>query len=1549
MVPTKPLSSATTGLHARGNGASTSTQLHNLASSISQSQQISGIQFSLLSSTDVKHVSELVVSKRNLYDMPDRKPSENGLLDPRLGTSDKKQPCETCGGQLKECAGHFGHIKLELPVFHIGYFKHTLTVLQCICKQCARVLLTDDEHAHFLKLLRSPKCDLGMRRGLAKRIVEKCKRVRKCTRCGFHNGPVRKVANALKFQHDRLHKAEKEINDKEKGLYAKFCSDQQKDWGETVSVSNSRDDLNPLRTLRLFERIPYEDVILLDIEGGRPEHLLLTHLPVSPVCIRPSVKVENTAGTNEDDITMKMVSIIEVNNRLKLDIDQGRPTNSLLECWDHLQTQCASLVNSELPGLPSSFHTYGSKPSRGFAQRLKGKQGRFRFNLSGKRVDFTGRTVISPDPNLDIDQVGVPLHVAKVLTYPETVNEHNIEFLRQCVINGTNVHPGASFVTRSHNTGGSRGGSADGGGAERDKVFLKYGDRQRTAAQLRVGDVVERHLMDGDIVLFNRQPSLHRLSIMAHKVRVHKHRTFSFNLCVCAPYNADFDGDEMNLHVPQTEQAKAEAKVLMGVHENLRTPKGGEALVACTQDFLTCAYLLTSRDIFVDRAQFAQICCMFTPPEERMRIPPPTIWKPIALWTGKQVISTLIQSCRTASMGDARVVPSFEVPEKGYTRSSHGVDSREREAKELCPADGWVVVHKGELVAGRLGKASLGSGTRTGLFATLLAQYEPAVAANCMNKLARLSARWIGSRGFSIGLDDVKAPETLIEGRNMRMEEGYRRCDEQIDAYRTGRLQLQPGCDLDETLETVVTGELNNIRQEAGTLCSKLLSRLNPAVVMATCGSKGSPLNVAQMVACVGQQTVSGQRCPEGFDGRTLPHFDVGAREPAAKGFVANSFFSGLTPTEFFFHTMGGREGLVDTAVKTAETGYMSRRLMKALEDLGISYDGTVRTSMSHIVQFQYGDDGLDPMLMVGKDGVPVDFEHVLSGVLEESRSGEAEMEEETDEQLRSPWVDFDDDDLSSGLSMWADDRDATQGDVSVLTASLIDALFPADVLSGEGHIMDPLSSGESIRDRPSEKFSNDLRSFLVRAVEIPLDGIVPSPRQLALFTRRALLQYRRKLVDPGTAVGAIGAQSIGEPGTQMTLKTFHFAGVASMNITLGVPRIKEIVNASKQIATPIMTAELVRPDNETSARIVKGRVERTTLGEVASSIRVILKPDICAVQVELNARNIQKLQIDVDAWTVEKAILLTSKLRLKPKHVRVLSADRLIIAPPEPKDKSKGGGSSSKDKDKEEEKEKDTSKDSEEDGNRPGAIFTAVQRLRDLLKDVVVVGVPAVHRAVINREDGGDRGPKYNLLVEGTNLLSVMTIDGVDGLHTSSNHIFEMERVLGIEAARRAIHTEIDDTMKHHGMSIDPRHPALLAEIMTVRGEVNGITRFGIAKLRDSVLMLASFEKTTDHLFDAAARGRTDEICGVSECIIMGTPMPLGTGAVTLFHKIDDASEGKEEEDEKKSQVLKKEDDWVLLDDAGDALCDDDDESKHHLSTDDPLGGVLLSHLVVV
>ncbi|KAK0138597.1 DNA-directed RNA polymerase III subunit RPC1 [Merluccius polli] len=1696
-------------------------------------KKISHICFGIKSADQMRQQAHIQVVSKNLYSQDTKHtPLPYGVLDHRMGTSEKDRPCETCGKNLADCLGHYGYLDLELPCFHVGYFKAVIGILQAsrcfmVCKTCSHIMLTKEEKLQFMDHLKRPNLPYLQKRGLKKKISEKCRKRTICLNCSSYNGTVKKCG-LLKIIHEK-YKTTKKVADPFVSEFLQSFDIAIEHNKEVESLLNrAQENLSPLVVLNLLKRIPAEDVslLLMNPEAGRPADLLLTRLLVPPLCIRPSVVSDLKSGTNEDDLTMKLTEIIFLNDvikknamkdpqidravglckklvssfsyswrlleqhkaiaqvlsddrkarhliprwqdtdvlesitkalqplteftdalssekyvsvsfvkpvlhlfrssilkvqdgesdltctiknkimtylddkyndpltqelldmassldpRFKLsytseddvgtiqtrlilemgrtapaamaELDQtdphgetaedvtnpkkkktlgsvsvglrrsskysfhrsttsrvevmhcfpllrrrmvvqnlfeavrksfsmaspnsshvrvfasvtataalrlacrylpaasgfdgiphrrcppagsgiaatagtdhlaatalvgrlnnggaehgplglnvprlprymvkalpevgvealsdrrlcqtfpadphnpfgsarsdrhspppsqpihhqvhrmtGAKTQMIMEDWDFLQLQCALYINSELSGIPMNMAP--KKWTRGFVQRLKGKQGRFRGNLSGKRVDFSGRTVISPDPNLRIDEVAVPVHVAKILTYPEKVNKANLELMRKLVRSGPEVHPGANFIQHRHT---------------QMKRFLKYGNRDKMAQELRFGDVVERHMIDGDIVLFNRQPSLHKLSIMAHIARVKPHRTFRFNECVCTPYNADFDGDEMNLHLPQTEEAKAEALVLMGTKANLVTPRNGEPLIAAIQDFLTGAYLLTLKDTFFDRSKACQIVAsILVGKDERVKIgmPQPAIMKPLALWTGKQLFSLILK-------------PSKDNPVKANLRTKGKQYCGKGE--DLCYNDSFVVIQNSELMCGSLDKGTLGSGSKNNIFYILLRDWGQLEAANAMSRLARLAPVYLSNRGFSIGIGDVTPGQGLLKAKQDLLDDGYRKCDEYIEALKTGKLQQQPGCTAEETLEALILKELSVIRDHAGSACLRELDKSNSPLIMALCGSKGSFINISQMIACVGQQAISGSRVPDGFENRSLPHFKKHSKLPAAKGFVADSFYSGLTPTEFFFHTMAGREGLVDTAVKTAETGYMQRRLVKSLEDLCSQYDLTVRSSTGDIIQFIYGGDGLDPAAMEGKDE-PLEFKRVLDNIRE----------------------------IRKFIH----------------------------------------SMSERIKKTRDKYGINDNGTT-------ELDRITPTQLEKFLETCRDKAQ-----MEPGSAVGALCAQSIGEPGTQMTLKTFHFAGVASMNITLGVPRIKEIINASKNISTPIITAHLDVEDDADFARLVKGRIEKTLLGEISEYIEEVFLPDDCFILVKLSLERIRLLRLEVNAETVRYSICM-SKLRVKPGDIAVHGEAVVCVSPQE---------------------------------NSKSSMYYVLQTLKEELPKVVVQGIPEVSRAVIHIDDQSSK-KKYKLLVEGDNLRAVMATHGVNGSRTTSNNTYEVEKTLGIEAARSTIINEIQYTMVNHGMSIDRRHVMLLADLMSYKGEILGITRFGLAKMKESVLMLASFEKTADHLFDAAYFGQKDSVCGVSECIIMGIPMNIGTGLFKLLHKAE-------------------------------------------------------------
>uniref|UniRef100_A0A0N4Z3L6 DNA-directed RNA polymerase subunit n=1 Tax=Parastrongyloides trichosuri TaxID=131310 RepID=A0A0N4Z3L6_PARTI len=1373
-------------------------------------RRVTGVKFNTGDPETIRKIAHIPIFNNKLYDDSAGKwaPAQYGPLDTRLGTFQKSVNCETCKKNITDCVGHFGFLDLELPVFHVGFFRLTIQMLQCICKNCSNLLMSDEQKDIFLRQVKNPNLDYLQRKGLHKRIVELSKKITLCTSCGYKNGVVKKAVGAvLKIAHG-------DPIDLSKNDDFAVCVNENKELA--AMLPNVKFDLlDPMKVYNILTKIKVQDYPLLLVRAGgtvhSPKDVIVNRIIVPPVCIRPSVISDVKSGSTEDDLTMKLTEIMLINEVIRKHMCDGAPMKLIAETWDHLQVQCALYINSELSGLPAEMQP--KKVTRGFAQRLKGKHGRFRGNLSGKRVDFSGRTVISPDPNLKIDQVGVPIHVAKVLTFPEMVTTSNIEKMRILVKNGESKHPGANHLIE---------------GRSGMKKFLKYGDRDKIAMNLKPGDIVERHLDDDDIVLFNRQPSLHKISIMSHRAKVVPGRTFRFNECACTPYNADFDGDEMNLHLPQTYEAKAEAATLMGVKYNLITPRSGEPLIAAIQDFITGAYLLTHKDTFLPRSEvqrFAASLIDITSFKDyngrrgtkRIVIPPPAIRKPVELWTGKQLVELLIKD----DFVDVKL--NLKTKNKSYVKD-----------EEFCPKDSYVIIRNNQLLCGVLDKVLVGSGSKSNIFYILMRDFGEDVAINAMWKLSRIAPVFLSNRGFSIGIGDVTPSKNLLEDKTKLLNEGYSKCDQYIKDLKENKLKAQPGCTPYETLEALILKELSSIRDHAGQACLRNLSKHNAPLTMAISGSKGSFINISQMIACVGQQAISGNRPPDGFENRSLPHFERNQKTPDAKGFVGNSFYSGLTPTEFFFHTMAGREGLVDTAVKTAETGYMQRRLVKCLEDLCAAYDDTVRSSTGDIVQFKFGEDLLDPAMMESKDGSMVDFEHCLDHVKNTTPLTDDPLQYESYDKVMETFI-------------TEADKSIKRPEHQYFKKKFVE--FIEKRLSKHKYLYEKPWKCSKHQDKNNDCKKCDVLTFIKINL---LRSFGMSKTECINMVKLCSMKLHRAITEPGTAVGAIAATSIGEPSTQMTLKTFHFAGVASMNITQGVPRIKEIINAVKSISTPIITVTLTNDKDEKLARRVKSRIEKTTLGEVAAYIEEYITSDNCFVIVKVMPSRIRLLQLEITMDSIISSICGAKlPVSVKSNNVRVLGKSILMIEAPETK-------------------------------NIPANL--AVQYLKNTLKDVVIKGLPNVSRCVIHADE--KKGDSYKLLVEGTDFREVLATPEVDGRYTNFNNALYVADVLGIEAARTCIINEILSTMESHGIGLDRRHVMLLADLMTYRGEVLGITRNGLVKMKESVLLLASFEKTTDHLFEAAFFGQEDKINGVSECIIMGAPITIGTGLFKLLYK---------------------------------------------------------------
>jgi DNA-directed RNA polymerase subunit A' len=1248
------------------------------------------ISFGLISPKDLRKQSVVEVQTPDTYD-EDGAPITTGLMDGRLGTLEPRQRCKTCGNTAIRCPGHFGHIELAVPIVHIEFTKIIFDLLRSTCRNCGRVLLSDDAAKKVRGRIERYNVLLGVVPDeVFKTIIQEIK-MKQCPHC---------AAAQFKITFEKP---------------TKFIE----------ATEAGSEPLTPSMIRERLERVSDEDLEVLGFnpKAARPEWMVLQVLPVPPVYVRPSITLESGIRS-EDDLTHKLVDIIRINQRLKENMEAGAPTLIIQYLSELLQYHVTTYFNNEASGIPPARHRSG-RALKTLSQRLKGKEGRFRSNLSGKRVDFSARTVISPDPNLDINEVGVPEEVAMRLSVPEKVTAWNIEEMKKFVINGPEKYPGALYIIRP-----------DG-----KRIRLEFVvDREKIAEAIELGFVVERHLKNGDIAIFNRQPSLHRMSIMAHYVRVLPYKTFRLHLCVCPPYNADFDGDEMNLHVPQSEEARTEALLLMQVQDQILSPRFGGPIIGAIRDFITSAYYLTRKGSYLKEGEVNKLL-MATGYEGKL--PEPEIREPQPMWSGKQIFSLYLPKTLN------------------YALKANICQSCTRCEEELCKHDAYVVIKNGELISGIIDRRSIGSEQSESLLHRIIKDYGTQAGREFLNKITRLLKLYISMRGFSYTYEQLVLSPRARSRIQKTMERIEKKIEELIASKRSGTLVRLPGQTLEESFEIYVMHELATARDEAGKIADQDFTLENAGIVMTRTGARGSSLNIGQMAACVGQQSVRGKRIMRGYAGRALPHFTEDDARPRARGFVYNSYQSGLDAIEFFFHAMGGREGLVDTAVRTQQSGYMQRRLINALEHIRLEYDSTVRDSAGDIIQFQYGEDGVDPAK--SDHGKAVNVSRLIEQVKIGEEKGEAAQAEYIKKQL------------------------------------------------------------ETVEGQLTPILMNQLKHDLAKAklTKKSVEKAIGSTAE----------QYKRALMEPGEAVGIVAAQSIGEPGTQMTLRTFHYAGVKEQNVTLGLPRLIEIVDARRIPSTPIMTIYLLgehKKSREGAVEIARDMIY-TSLETLASAIyEDQLKEEIV---VELN-----KTMMDDRAITMDD---LRDRMQLQNATVRVKD-DSVFIKPKK------------------------------------------VEQLKRMLIKIPafhVKGVADIKRVLVTEESG-----EWVIRTDGSNLSKVLEIPGVDTSRTTTNNIHEIAKTLGVEASRNALINEAKGVLEDQGLDVDVRHVMLVADMMTSTGEVQQIGRHGISGKKASVLARAAFEITVPNIVEAAVKGESDPLAGVTENVIVGQSIPIGTGLVELY-----------------------------------------------------------------
>ena len=1416
--------------------------------SSSEIEPIMGIQFSIFSPDEIERRSVVEITSNNTYE--GNEPKIGGLFDPRMGVLENGKQCRSCGQSNNNCPGHFGHYRLGRPVYYIQFLPMILNVLSCVCVSCSK-LLVDKELRSSIRLKKGE--------GRWKELMEASSNISRCGQetedgCGSRQ-PDRYKREGIA----RIVAEWEEVMSANKGS------------GAAVHHEAMKQPLEVEYVQRLFRRITDEDVAFMGFNPRwcRPDWMICSVLAIPPPQVRPSVVQENNQRS-EDDLTHKLFEIIKTNKMLlaKMDAEGSKANKGYIdELTNVLQYHIATLVDNQIPGVAPSAQR-GGRPLKSIQQRLGSKEGRIRYNLQGKRVEFSARSVITPDPNISIAELGVPIKIAMNLTVPERVTDFNRDKIYKLVQNGAAIYPGAKTLVRA------------------DGRMISLAHVNTKEIVLYNGDLVNRHLMDGDMVLFNRQPTLHRMSMMGHRVRVLPYNTFRLNVSVVAPYNADFDGDEMNAHVPQSAEAVQELQDIAAVPYQMISPRHQKPIIKVVQDALLGSYRITKQGDTFTKKEMMNL--MMWNKRFDGKLPAPSIEQGAPRWSGQQVLGSLLPPINS------------DLKNKFYDDDSN--------------PNNMVKIREGMIQASGIVDDDILNKTGVGIVHTTFNDFGPQATVNLIDTIQSTIEAYLIMSGFSIGLSDLVADDKTLSTMNDIVQARKKEIDEIVLQVHMDLFDNNTGRSNQDEFEGQVFGKLNKAIEELGKLGQKALAQENRLISMLKAGSKGSTINVSQMVACVGQQNIEGRRIPFGFTDRTLPHykkFDDGAE---ARGFVENSFVKGLTPQEFFFHAMSGREGLIDTAVKTAETGYIQRQMVKAMEDLVTQHDGTVRDARGCIVQFHYGEDGIsctkveaqglnihglsneEIKKLVGLQGI--NWADILSP--EAARVENAELINSFADQAIA-----DRDMLVNGV--FRNGRAKGLMGPMNLERMIMNLKVKFNIQATAKTDLTPEYVIETLKTLHQRTLPfHKMWSAMLRFYLGPHNSIVKHRLTKMAFdtiVEQILVKNWSSWAQPGEQVGIIAAQSIGEPATQMTLNTFHLAGVAAKSgMTRGVPRLKEVFKVTKAPKATSLNIAL-KPefrDDKEKAREVAQDLELTMLRDIVKTLGLYYDPkdettvipedkDLIAFYKLFEQRELgpgsggATEEAKEDGKEAEEKFskwMLRLEFNKEAMFNRNITMDDVAFVLNE----KFGSTVSMIYTDFNSQKlimriRLDREIDHESDDYTNFKKFQA-----RLLMTVAVRGVPGIKAASFSKSENRveilegkpTKISEYVLDTDGSNFIEVMNHPAVDPTRLYTTNVHDVMDVLGIEAGRNVLLTEIESLFADAGVNY--RHLGLLIDSMTRNGRLMSVDRYGINKNNIGPLAKASFEETEKILLRAALFGEMDPVTGVSAKIMTGQPMRGGT-----------------------------------------------------------------------
>ena len=1427
---------------------------------------INKIQFCVFGNDEVKRYS--VVNKDpygiNIPETYDsHEPKRGGLLDSRMGTTDYQLNCATCGLNSYDCPGHFGHTELAEPVFHYGFIDHVKNILSCVCIRCSKLLIYKNE--------REMNDILKNRVGKAR--FDEIKRltgsITYCQNpdysCGAPIPNIRVIESEIQII------AETKVDEGEEGTVVSNTGKQK-----IQEILRAEDCYNILKNISDVDC----RIMGFDPKINRPENLVILSFPIPPVAIRPSIKRDTIASkTYEDSMTDKLVDVIKSNTRLRVNKEKSAILNEEFKYNDShhkvLQYHVATYFNNETSMLQKSEQKTGGRLYKSVSERLKGKQGRIRGNLLGKRTNFSGRTVITSNPDIGTDELGVPLKLAMVLTFPEVVTPQNIGRLSKLVKNGRDNYPGANYVFPKGNN--------------KRPIDLRY---RKKNIKIHYGDIIERHLVDGDYVLYNRQPSLHKLSMMGHRCVIFKDpelTTFGMNVSVTAPYNADYDGDEMNIFVPQSIQASTELELIANVRNQIIAPGESNPKIELKQDAPLGAYLLTRQNMIMEPHHASNIIMKIKNIEHNFENEEVTSY---------DVLSALLPK-------KLNIVQYTETGEKKF-----------------------------EIINGKLLKGTLTNQLiNKVILTTILDQYGNDAATDFIDNFQRIILQFLLSNGSTVGLKDV-----------VLSKEGVKKCKDQMKKKRIEvesmltEIENNPDLVDPEILETNITSTLQSVLGDISKIAMSDLKKENNLFILIDSKAKGKPDGVAWMAAGRGQVVLNFARIKKKVNNRTLPHFFQNDDRPEARGYIESSLYEGLKPLEFFMDAMTGREGLIDTAIKTAESGYIQRRLIKCMEDLAVHYDGTVRNGNNVIIQYLYGDSQLDQVkqkmtqmktLKMNNEKIKEKYyftKDEIEQLVKKFKLNKTDVENLNDDfyeellnfrnllrkSYRRTHMEYKtlDDSYFMPVSFNRIIDNARYGIES--NSEDLDPIYIMDSIEyilhqnntkllcmSNAERTDDLSLKVAMEKKHKSMFRYGLLEYLSpkRCIyEYKLDK-----NKFNIIMKEIINSFNKSLVEAGEMVGCVGSQSLGEKTTQMTLNTKH-AGGAGVQGMQGIPRLNEIIRNTKNVKTPLMYIYLNKEKSEDKdlAYLIGAYLKYTVLKDVVKKIDIVFDNDLkdnymtddqVVKKSSMNLYGNFNIKPENLPWLYRFEI---SKEKLFEKKLNMLEIKTKFINFWDDLSNNKNrsyrdlvkriiNGCIMTTNDNAEKLYIHIRFDISEFDN---SILLDIQNMilyEFQLKGISYISdVPEIDKKLLinfNEETGDlENKQEYIITTDGVNMNKLRYIRNVDINRTYCNEINTIYKLYGIKAARKALLKEInmvfsgDNKLNYH-------HISILCDVMTNTGEIVSIDRHGFGRMDTDPLSKASFERTVEMLVNSAVFGEVDKVQSVSSRLIMGRAIKCGTG----------------------------------------------------------------------